>query len=140
MPRIPLFVPGGDEVRTPKAYRMAADAVILDLEDAVADAEKPAARRHVRETLTATADQRVESWVRVNALTSGMLADDLAAVVVRGLAGVVLPMAERPEDVRHVASQLEEAERDAGLRPGSTGIIPLVETAAGLVEASRIVA
>lgn len=140
MPRMPLFVPGGDAVRTPKAYAIAVDAVIMDLEDAVADAEKPAARRHVRETVGAMAEERIESWVRVNSLASGLVEDDLAAVVVDGLAGVVLPMAETAGDVETVARQLDSAERDAGLTAGSTRIIPIVETAAGFLEATRIMA
>lgn len=140
MPRMPLFVPGGDEVRTPKAYAIAVDAVIMDLEDAVAVAEKPAARGHVRATVLAMAEQRTESWVRVNSLASGLTEDDLEAVVVHGLAGVVLPMAETAGDIQAVARQLERAERGAGRTEGSTKLIPIVETAAGFVEATHIMA
>lgn len=138
MLRMPLFVPGGDEVRTPKAYTVAIDAVIMDLEDAVADAAKPAARRYVREAVATRAEHRIESWVRVNALATGLVEQDLAAVVVPGLTGVVLPMAETAADVESLGHELDRVERAAGVPEGSTKVLPIVETAAGFPETTRI--
>src|ERR1700730_1457621 len=77
-----LFVPGDSERKQTKALATAADALILDLEDSVAVSQLPAARMRVRELLRSRPDRtRQQLWVRVNALSSGRLLDDLAAVM-----------------------------------------------------------
>ena len=90
-----LFVPGDRPERFAKAAASGADAVILDLEDSVASAARPAAREAVAQWLREPAT--VLRFVRVNPLGSEGLADDLAAA--RGADGVMLPKAERAEDV-----------------------------------------
>ena len=73
-----LFVPGDRPDRMDKALRAGADGLILDLEDAVAPAVKPAAREAVAQFLAANPDAPL--WVRINPLDSGECADDLAAI------------------------------------------------------------
>ncbi len=90
-----LFVPGDRPERFDKAAASGADAIILDLEDSVAAQAKPAAREAVARYLSGPAS--VARFVRVNPLGSEGLADDLAAA--RGADGVMLPKAERAEDV-----------------------------------------
>ncbi len=90
-----LFVPGDRPERFDKAAASGADATILDLEDSVAAQAKPAAREAVARYLSGPAS--VARFVRVNPLGSEGLADDLAAA--QGADGVMLPKAERAEDV-----------------------------------------
>ena len=90
-----LFVPGDRPERFAKAAASGADAVILDLEDSVAAAARPAAREAVAQWLREPA--AVTRFVRVNPLGSDGLADDLAAA--RGADGVMLPKAETADDV-----------------------------------------
>jgi citrate lyase subunit beta/citryl-CoA lyase len=87
-----LFVPGDRPDRMEKALALGADALILDLEDAVAIAAKPAARAAVAAFLAQP--RRVRLFVRVNPLDSGMIDDDLAAVLPARPDGIVLPKAE----------------------------------------------
>ncbi len=90
-----LFVPGDRPERFDKAAASGADAIILDLEDSVAAQAKPAAREAVARYLSGPAS--VARFVRVNPLGSEGLADDLPAA--QGADGVMLPKAERAEDV-----------------------------------------
>jgi citrate lyase subunit beta / citryl-CoA lyase len=87
-----LFVPGDRPERMEKALAMGADALILDLEDSVAPEAKPAARAAVAAFLAA--ERRATLFVRVNPLDSGLIDDDLAAVLGHRPDGVVLPKAE----------------------------------------------
>ena len=128
IPRSYLYVPGHQPDKLAKAGDRGADALIVDLEDAVPAAEKAAAR-------AATADYLIEgaAWVRVNA---DSLAEDIAAVAgTPGLAGLVIPKAD--------PDLLAEADRLLGERP--TPLIALLETARGIrlldavATASRVV-
>src|SRR5712671_7303184 len=87
-----LFAPGNHPRRVEKALTLDADAVILDLEDAVATAEKPA----TRETIAAALERprRGLLYVRVNAVDTEFCYGDLVAIVRRGLDGVILPKVE----------------------------------------------
>jgi len=87
-----LFVPGDRPDRMEKALSLGADALILDLEDAVAPAAKPAAREMVAAFLAT--ERRAILFVRVNPLDSGLIDDDLAAILPGRPDGVVLPKAE----------------------------------------------
>ncbi len=128
-----LFVPGDSERRLVRAPTIAADAIVLDLEDAVAPARKAAARHNVAEYLRQSATDNPHSqsvWVRINALDSDAAIPDLTAVIPAGPDGIVLPKAHSAQQVRTLAGMLDELEADAGQTVGRTGIIPLVtETA-----------
>jgi citrate lyase subunit beta/citryl-CoA lyase len=87
-----LFVPGDRPDRMEKALGLGADALILDLEDAVAPAAKPAARAEVATFLAQP--RRLPLYVRVNPLGSGMIDDDLSAILPGAPDGIVLPKAE----------------------------------------------
>lgn len=127
-----------------KAAGAGADALILDLEDSVPPAEKPAARRMVREALEKIRGPAL--YVRVNADGTPWLEEDVAAVVCEGLDGIMLPKAEQVATLEIVADLLTAAEARAGLPPGRTEIILQIETALGvrntyaLAAASRRVA
>ncbi len=124
-----LFAPGNHPRRVEKAFTLGADAVILDLEDACAVAEKAATRPVVVEAL-----QRPRpclGYVRVNALTTDFAYEDLRAVVQAGVDGIVLPKVERPDDLRTADWLVGQLERERGLPVGSVDIIPILESGAG---------
>ena len=125
-----LFVPGNKPRMHEKAAESGADALILDLEDAVPPAEKPRARPLVREALGKILG--LARYVRVNAEGTPWLAEDLDAVVCDGLDGVVLPKAEHVAALERVADLLAAAEARVGLPPGRTAIILQIETALGV--------
>ena len=120
-PRSYLFVPGNRPDRFAKACSAGADAVILDLEDAVAAPDKVKARAAISEWLTAA--QPV--LVRVNTSDSEWFRDDLSLGRKPGIAGVLLPKAERVEDIRLVADAFG----------AEMPILPQIETARGFQNA-----
>ena len=75
--------------------------------------------------------RRTALWVRVNPGSTGLLVDDLEAVVVPGLDGIIIPKAESAADVATVDALLGALERSRGLTPGSVALIATIETAAG---------
>lgn len=129
-----LFVPGDDPRKLAKARDSAADALIVDLEDAVAPERKTVARGTTRELLAETRRQRV--FVRINALTEPDAADDLAAIVGAAPDGVMLPKCGSPAQVRELDAMLTALEVREGIARGSTAILPLaIELAAAVFEA-----
>jgi citrate lyase subunit beta/citryl-CoA lyase len=113
LPRSWLFVPADSERKLAKALDSGADAVILDLEDAVVPARKPLAREMAAAFLRAgpgAARSGPELWVRVNPLSSGLLPDDLRAVLPAVPAGIVLPKPGSIADVRELDRALCEIE------------------------------
>jgi citrate lyase subunit beta/citryl-CoA lyase len=118
-----LFVPGDSERKFAKAKACGADALILDLEDAVAPSRKAEARAVVAGLLEAREARDWSFWVRVNALDTGLTPDDLAAVVRPGLDGVLLPKANGADDVLRIATELESLEAGASMTPGATRIL-----------------
>jgi citrate lyase subunit beta / citryl-CoA lyase len=101
-----LFVPGDRPDRMGKAFGAGADALILDLEDAVALSAKAEARRHVAEFIRGVGGQHI--WVRVNPLDSAECERDLDAVVSERPHGIVLPKAEGGHHVDELARRLTE--------------------------------
>ncbi|HET9638639.1 MAG TPA: CoA ester lyase [Allosphingosinicella sp.] len=99
-----LFVPGDRPDRMEKALRAGADALILDLEDAVAPSAKPEARRHVAEFLNANSSAKL--WVRVNPLETDECDRDLAAILSSHPDGIVLPKAEGGASVAELTRRL----------------------------------
>jgi citrate lyase subunit beta/citryl-CoA lyase len=137
-----LFVPGDRPDRIPKAAAAGADGIAVDLEDAVALSRKEAARRAVAETLASLPPDGPVITVRINAVDTGLAEADVAALepVLHRIDLVIVPMSSSPSAVRTAAALLGKAESRAGLEPGRTRIVPLVETAAGIVEARDIAA
>lgn len=123
-PRSYLFVPGNRPDRFAKACAAGADAVVLDLEDSVAAQDKSSARA----ALAAWITPAHLVLVRVNTSTSEWFGDDLKLGGTRGIAGVLLPKAERVEEIRIVAESF-----------GSEApILPQIETAQGFKNAPAL--
>ena len=127
-----LFAPGDSERKMEKATAGAADAVIFDLEDAVADEVKPKARSLVSAFLKAQPD-RSRLWVRINPVQGPHALADLAAVVPARPAGIMLPKARGRTDVEVLDHYLSALEVAADCARGSIKVIVLVtETAEGM--------
>ena len=132
-----LFVPGDKEKLIHKALASEADAVIVDLEDAVGPDDKPTARSVTRETLQAAAPIK-PVFIRLNAFDTGMTTVDLAAVIAARPFGVMLPKCAGPEDVERLAHYLDMAEALEGITPGSTRITTVAtETATAALNLAR---
>jgi citrate lyase subunit beta/citryl-CoA lyase len=130
-----LFVPGDRPERFAKAVQSGADAVILDLEDAVTAASRPRARQHIAEYLRSPA-REVPVWVRVNPVDSADVLDDLAAVIAARPDGVILPKARSGADLLRLDHWLEALEAVHGHAPGAIKVIALVtETAQAVLDA-----
>jgi len=124
-----LFVPGSRPDRFDKAASAGADTIILDLEDAVAPADKNAARAAIRDWLSSqhTAQQRA-AMIRINAVGTPWHSDDLALAPLPNVTAIMLPKAEHTQDIAAV------------IQAGATRVIPLLETAAGIAAANEIAA
>lgn len=139
-----LAVPGSSDRFIAKARGVAADCLFLDLEDAVAPAEKQSARRTIVEALTAD-----EPWlpatitVRVNDWTTPWTTQDVWEIVTGAgarLDALVLPKATSASQVQALALVLTQAEQAAGLRVGRIGLEIQIEDAAGLLHVAEIAA
>jgi len=128
-----LFAPGDSERKMEKATASAAGVVLFDLEDAVAEGEKPAARARTSAFLAAQPSDRSRLWVRINPLQGPHALADLAAVVPPRPGGIMLPKSCGRADVERLDHYLSALEVAAGIEPGTTAVIALVtETAASM--------
>jgi len=125
-----LFAPGNHARRVANALSLNADAVILDLEDVVATAEKRAARGAVVAALALPRQPLL--YVRVNATDTEFCYGDLVAIVRPGLDGIVLPKVESAAALATIDWLLAQLEREQGLVPQAIDLIPIIETARGL--------
>ncbi|HUT16267.1 MAG TPA: CoA ester lyase [Anaerolineae bacterium] len=135
-----LFTPGNNPRMIDKAATLGADAVILDLEDAVPMAEKDTARVLVKDAVEVVGAQGTQVFVRPNAIGTGLTAEDLRWSVQRGLTGIVLPKTESREQVLEAVDWIRALEAERDLDPGSVVLMPLLETAKGVLSAQEIAA
>jgi citrate lyase subunit beta/citryl-CoA lyase len=119
-----LFVPADSERKLARALESGADALILDLEDSVAAANRPTARNLAREFLDTHGSAKIARYVRVNPLASGLALDDLAATVAGRPDGILLPKCV-PDDVRTLDHYLAAFEAASGHAVGTTRIVAI---------------
>lgn len=124
-----------------KAMESGTDAVILDLEDSVPLASKADARALVAQVIAAKAasGKGPQITVRTNATATGLLADDLAAVVRPGLDAVILPKAETVAEVQALAADIDRLEAAHGAPAGSVAIILMIESALGVYRCYELI-
>lgn len=134
-----LFVPGDEPARIARAASRGADAIIVDLEDAVVPAAKPAARSALPDSIRTLCDAGADVVVRINQSWLDVFAD-LDAAVCEGVEAVMVPKSEDPARLAVLAEMVGEFERQRGLDPGRLGLIALIETPAGVVRAAEIAA
>lgn len=133
-----LFCPATAPRPLAKLPSLGADAVAIDLEDAVADDRKVDARAELRATLDRF--DRVRTYVRVNHPSTGLTEGDIHGVLHPRLDGIVLPKVESVETVRAAEAWLAAAEREHGLPAGGTRMLLLIESALGVHRAADILA
>lgn len=132
-----LFVPGDSERKLDKGLASGADALILDLEDSVSAANKPAARGLSRDIVGNRQPGRPQLIVRVNDLTTGLIDDDLAIVMAARPDAIMLPKCTSYADLEHLSAKLRVHEADHGIKDGATRIIPIItETGASVLAVS----
>jgi citrate lyase subunit beta/citryl-CoA lyase len=131
-----LFAPGNVARRVEKALTLEADAVIVDLEDSVATAEKAATRKAVAAALERP--RRARGYVRVNAPATAFCYGDLVQTVHRKVDGVVLPKVESAADLHAIDWLMWNLELECGVEPGAIDLMPQIETAAGVQRIDRI--
>ena len=122
--RSQLFVPGDSEKKMGKGLESGADCLFIDLEDSVAAANKPIARKMALEFLSSARkrDKRPLLYVRVNALDTGLTDADLDAIMPGAPDGILLPKSQGGADVQHLAAKLAVREAENDLPDGATRI------------------
>ena len=134
-----LFVPGDRPERFAKAQAAGADAIIIDLEDAVTAATRPQARVHAAAHLR-NAERSLPIWVRINPVQTADSLPDLAAIVAARPDGIVLPKARTGADLQRLDHWLEALEAQHGHAVGSVKVIALItETAQALLSGSSFI-
>ena len=133
-----LFTPGNDARKLEKVGTFGADAVALDLEDAVLYSDKEEARVMARESIARAGSDGSEVFVRINNSLSDLAEKDLLEVVVDGLSGILIPKVGSPRQISEIDSVIEKLEINRGIEQGSIKLLPTLETAQGILEAYSI--
>lgn len=133
-----LFVPATSERKIERAFESKADGVILDLEDSVAVSQKQNARRALAAILSSS--RPLPAYVRVNATSTPHCFQDLLAVTIAGVAGIVVPKVESADEVKTVDWVITQREMERNLPPRSIPMMAIIETAKGLVAVDAIAA
>jgi citrate lyase subunit beta/citryl-CoA lyase len=133
-----LFTPANHPRRVEKVFEVGADAVILDLEDAVAVSEKAGARQCVVDAFSARPNSSTQYYVRVNSIDTPYCEEDIKATVGPWLHGVVLPKVESGSCLNRAEQWLAAAEAACGMTLGQLDLMPIIETAAGVESAKEI--
>jgi citrate lyase subunit beta/citryl-CoA lyase len=131
-----LFAPGNHPRRLERVGDFGSDVIVLDLEDAVADSEKVAARDSARAALPTYRDTVVT--VRVNGDQTGLQEGDVEAVVSPELDCLMIPKVESADVLLELDRQVGRLEAERGIAPGQIRFLPLVETALGLTRCEEI--
>lgn len=129
-----LFVPGNAPRMLDRAAGLRPDAFVPDMEDSVPWDEKANARAVVSSYVGAMADTGVPVIPRVNSLDTGLLEDDLSAVVGPSVFGVSVGKVDNTEIVAEVCATLDRVEANAGVEVGSTKLVPWIESAEAIVK------
>ncbi len=136
-----LYAPGNNAKLVGKVFDAGADAVVLDLEDAVSPAEKEKAREMVAAAVSERAGQpSPATFVRINHPSTALAESDIMAVVRSGLDGIRAPKIETAAEVGRLVRWVNAAEEANGAAPGSTAVICTIESATGVWNAAEIAA
>jgi citrate lyase subunit beta/citryl-CoA lyase len=134
-----LYVPGSSEKFLAKAHERGADAIIIDLEDAVAPADKPRARERLVTAVPAVGRNGAKVFVRVNALSTGRALEDAAAAARAGAHGLFVPKLHEPGELHAIAAHLDQVEASCRLAHRLV-LVALLEDAAAVLDARSIAA
>ena len=133
-----LYFPANSVRMTVNAATLPVDAVIFDLEDAVSLDDKETARILARDHVKLMKERGIHTIVRANSLATELTTEDLDTVVVNGLDGVMLAKTETASDVTELSGMLDNVEKHSGLTPNSIEVIPLIESAKGVLNSFQI--
>jgi citrate lyase subunit beta/citryl-CoA lyase len=141
-----MFVPGDRQRMIEKSLGLPVDAVMMDIEDGVAPAEKETARRRIAASLDWIAERRKADssfrtpagFVRINAVGHKRMHEDLAAVLRPGLEGLVLPKVETPDQIKIVEGILDARETHLGIPARSLRLLAAIETPRGMFNALAV--
>ncbi|MCL4487454.1 MAG: CoA ester lyase [Chloroflexi bacterium] len=136
-----MFVPGNSQKMIDKALGLDASAIMLDIEDGVAPAEKDTARRQIAASLDRVCGERSRTpvrYVRVNAIGHERMRADCEHIIRPGVEGLVLPKVETPDQVKMVADMLDRREPELGIPKGSINLLIAIESPIGLMNAFAI--
>lgn len=136
--RTMMFLPAQNASLLKDAYIYKPDCIIFDLEDAVAENQKDAARFTLFHTLKNIDYKGIELVVRVNGLDSPHIKEDIRVAVAGGIEVIRVPKCERREDVQRAEKLIEEAEREFGVEVGTTMIMAAIESPIGIINAYEI--
>ncbi|MFH1381515.1 MAG: CoA ester lyase [Chloroflexota bacterium] len=136
--RTMLSIPGNQERKIDKARQVPADVLRLDLEDSVPVTEKESARKIVTTSITQLAASGRTVFVRINSLPTPFAKEDIRAVVMPGLKGICLPKSESADDMRQADVMIIQAEKEAGLQVGAIGLVGVIESPKGVINAYEI--
>ena len=120
------------------AYIYGADSLILDLEDAVAENQKDAARFSLYHTLTTVDYGDTEVLVRINGLDTPHWREDVRVAVAAGADGIRIAKCESAADIRQVEHAVEQAEAEFGMEPGRTLLMAALESPKGVLNSYEI--
>jgi citrate lyase subunit beta / citryl-CoA lyase len=134
-----LYVPASSERFVAKAHERGADAIILDLEDAVAPQEKARARAALRDAVPAVGRNGAAVFVRINAVATGLALDDAEAACRAGAFGLFVAKVQSPSELKAIERRLKAAERSAkSERP--VVLVPMLEDPGAVLDARAIAA
>ncbi|MFH1235651.1 MAG: CoA ester lyase [Parcubacteria group bacterium] len=133
--RSKLYVPANREKFLAKAWIRGADCIILDLEDAVAPADKASARKMIKDDIPIVRKGGAEIQVRIN---RDFEEEDLDAIVIPGLTSIMIPKCESVEDVYRIDSMVTQLEKERGLPLGEIQFDLIFETARGIIRMDEI--
>ncbi len=133
-----LFVPGNNQRFLEKAKTLSADIVCFDLEDSVPLEEKKSARNLIKDALGKRSEYQAEIYVRTNAPASGLVSDDLLAIVQKGIDGIVIPKVNNVNEIKKIERTLAGLEKKRKLKP--IEIMASIESSEGVVNAYHIAA
>jgi citrate lyase subunit beta/citryl-CoA lyase len=133
-----LYTPANSLRLVTKAATLPMDAVILDLEDAVPLTEKETARIFAKDSVRLFKSGGAVVFVRLNSMVSGLTEEDLKVVVAQGLDGVILAKTESESDIKNLHEMIDKAEKGAGLKAGQIKVVPLIESARGVLNSLQI--
>ncbi len=133
-----LFVPGNRPEMIEKAPRYGADAIILDLEDGVAPEAKGQARKIIAAALERGFPRELPVFVRINGMGSDLLEEDVAQALRPRVDGVCVPKCTAPDEVHAIDAHLQRFEDRSGVPRGRTWILPMIESARGVLSAAAI--
>jgi citrate lyase subunit beta/citryl-CoA lyase len=136
--RTMLYIPGNNPAMVQNGGAYGADAIVLDLEDAVAVNRKIDARVLVRNIMNFVNFGDVEVTVRINGLDTEFAIDDLKEIVPQKPDAIRIPKINSADDVKKIDQIITEIEKEHGIKVGSTKIHAMIETAIGVENAFEI--